>query len=876
MTDSNRIKAQAMLCFGELLELSSDEEMAARLRDLRASDPELAHEVEQLLACDSEASGMLDRGLREFVPTLVQDLDLDGSAVNETRAGTRIGHFVLREALGCGGMGEVWLAERRDGDLLQTAALKLIRHGFDSTEMLARFRQERRILAGLEHPGIARFIEGGLTEDGRPYYVMEYVEGVPVTVYARENRLSVRERVELMLAICDAVAYAQQRLVVHRDLKPGNVLVDRTGRVRLLDFGIAKLLTADADAHATATGVRAMSPAYAAPEQFLDQTISTATDVYSLGVLLYELLTGELPHRRKSASLAEIAQSLQRETTQRPSAALRRHSGNVPDDPLVQPRYRHALNRDLDLIALKALRGEPERRYPTAAALGADLQRWLDGRAVEAAGDSTRYRLGKFVRRFKLEIGSAILILTALGAGLMLAIKQAEIAEAQAQRAALEARRAQQSLDFMAGMFGAADPQSAQHTDSIATALDQGTRQALQGFSDDPLLQGTILLRLAEVQLNRYNSPAAQELLLAAQQRLQGQLPEPDPQSMLMASLFGTWHYRAGNYVESRPWLQRAADEADQLGNRRAQLAALSLLYALPDAADSALPTPLSGQQELLALAERHFGADHPDTAARHVALAVNAENVGEYALAERHLRVAIQIFEKDGDEPRTDLLHAWTVLAGVLDRVGQVTEARMYFAKALPGLRQIYGDDSPGVASALFSEGILLLTEGEPQRAEANFRGVLAMTSPGVMTLAHAERYLGTALRSQQRIDEAIATYARAEQRYRSLQSPITDVQAMRARADQGYARVLGGDPSGIDLLREAVVGIEAIRGERHYDLLQSLIHLGTALIDFERPSEARPVLERARSIAEELLGAEHTMTTRAIEQLQRINATP
>ena len=311
--------SRALACFDELVELDAAAR-AARLAEWRTTDPELAAALERMLAADAE-SGVLDRSIGAFGSSGAARAQAAAAASAPRQ---RIGAFELARPLGQGGMGEVWLAEREEAGFRQQVALKLLRRGLHGDDSQRRFVQERRILAELSHPAIARFIDGGVTDQAVPWYAMEFVDGVPITEYAAAHNLDVRARVALIVQVAAAVAYAQNRLIVHRDLKPSNILVDAEGRPHLLDFGIAKLLAESAPANETASGLRAMSPAYAAPEQVLDQPISTATDVYALGVVLYELLTGQLPHQRGGASLETLAEQVRSEITERPSVRARR------------------------------------------------------------------------------------------------------------------------------------------------------------------------------------------------------------------------------------------------------------------------------------------------------------------------------------------------------------------------------------------------------------------------------------------------------------------------------------------------------------------------------------------------------------------------
>ncbi len=413
--------------FDELAELPP-EPRARRLAELETEDPALAIRLARLLAADGQTAEFLIRPAAELL-----DAVDEGPVVKASLPpGTRIGSWRLLGLLGRGGMGEVYCAEREEGTFTQRAALKLIKRGMDSAAIVQRFVRERQILSRLEHPGIARLLDGGSAADGRPFFVLERVVGVPITEYCRTRGLGLEERLRLLQSVCAAIDSAHRSLVVHRDLKPANILVTEEGQVKLLDFGIAKLLAGDEDeetAHLTQLEARVLTPAYAAPEQILGEPITTATDVYALGVLLFELVTGALPHARERRSLGSLAGAVVRETVERPSAVLRRMAAADAT------RVARSVAGDLDLIVLTALHRDPARRYLSAAALADDLGRFLAGRPIRARPDSRGYRLRKFAGRNRLPVAAAALGLAALLAGLGMALWEAHDARLSAQRA---------------------------------------------------------------------------------------------------------------------------------------------------------------------------------------------------------------------------------------------------------------------------------------------------------------------------------------------------------------------------------------------------------------------------------------------------------
>lgn len=360
-----------------------------------------------------------------------------------------LGPWQIGALVGRGGMGEVYEARRADGAFELRAAVKLLKRGLDTDSVVRRFLRERRILAQLAHPNIAHLLDAGVAPDGRPYLVMEFVEGLPITHYASSRVLPIHELLTLMLTVCDAVQVAHVRHIVHRDLKPSNVLVTPEGKVKLLDFGIAKLLDDEEGKEETKMQGEStpFTPEYAAPEQILGAQGTTASDVYSLGVILMELLTERLPHQRRGQSATEIALSLNKETVERPSTILRRERGRL-SEPVRLARLK-AVTRDLDLIVLKALHADPARRYATAQEFGDDLMRLMHLQPVLARPDSRAYRVGRYIRRNRLVVSAASAVMLALTLGLAAALWQAQAAIAARNDALRRQQQADDLLQFM-------------------------------------------------------------------------------------------------------------------------------------------------------------------------------------------------------------------------------------------------------------------------------------------------------------------------------------------------------------------------------------------------------------------------------------------
>src|SRR6266480_5389169 len=410
--------------FEQALELPQDQRPAF-LQENCNSDAEVRREVESLLNSHERAGNFIDQPSLFFADDTLRD---NGSTL---QAAKLIGSYRIVRELGRGGMGAVYLAERADEQYKKQAAIKLIKRGMDTDSVLRHFRNERQILAGFDHPNIARLFDGGTTDDGLPYFVMEYVEGFPINEYCAAHKVSLVERLKLFREVCAAVSYAHRHTVIHRDIKMSNILVTSEGTPKLLDFGIAKILQPGGGPEAlmTMTGVRLMTPEYASPEQVRGEPVTTASDVYSLGVVLYELLTGRSPYHFTSRSPSDVAREITDTEPPRPSAALA--GGEEAKFGPTGIRNSKVLKGDLDNIVLMALRKEPERRYQSVEQFSEDIRRHIEALPVRARKDTVTYRANRFIRRNKLAVAATLLVLVSLIAGLLATTWQAHRATVQ-------------------------------------------------------------------------------------------------------------------------------------------------------------------------------------------------------------------------------------------------------------------------------------------------------------------------------------------------------------------------------------------------------------------------------------------------------------
>ncbi|MEW6167010.1 MAG: serine/threonine-protein kinase [Pseudomonadota bacterium] len=709
------LQRRALTLFGELAGLDAAER-AARLDALATGEPALHRELLALLRADARV-GVLERDAASVLATPPEG----ASADRERMIGRQLGAWRITGLLGSGGMGTVYAAERSDGGFEQHAAVKLIRIGLDRPELRERFRRERRILAQLQHPHIATLLDGGIGEDGAPYLAMERIDGAPIDRWCDTRSLDLHARVRLFRQVCAAVGHAHRNLVVHRDLKPANVLVTPDGVAKLMDFGIAKLLDETGDG-LTRTRERVFTPEYAAPEQLHDGPITTATDVYALGALLYTLLAGTPPcgDARRLQPLALLG----RDPEPLPRAALRLDPARLQARGHLRAQtLARALRGDLDAIVQRCLQREPAARYASVASLDADLQAWLDGLPVSASRGRRLYRAGKFVRRHRAGVAAAAAAFVALAAGLSLALWQAQRAGAAAQQAQREAERARQVERFLAGLFEAADPAQSRGEDATARELlERGAQRVDTELAGQPLAQAEMLEVLGRVyqRLGRFDRAA--ELLERATTRLRDAGAEPLRLARAL-HLAGEAQSDNGRYAEAGERLREAA-----------------------------------------ALRRRHLGAAHPETADTLAVLGTNLHLAGRLDEAAAALEQARAIHEASLDRTDPRRLTVMTYLADLaLDR-GEAGKAVAIHREVLDTVLDLHGELYPDAATGMTNLGWALGADGRLaearqmlERAITVRTRILDRNDPNLATSWH---HLGVTLRS-------LGEYAQAEQAF-------------------------------------------------------------------------------------------------------------
>ena len=792
-----------------------EEERAAFLDRECAADPEAVRAaVERLLDRSSGTKALATGGGLEA-------LDVDGGelANEEVGPGDRIGPWRLAEEIGRGGMGIVYRAERADGQFEQQVALKLLSSAAGGDEAIARFERERQIVARLEDPAIARLLDGGLTEHGRPWFVMELVDGLPLDRYCDERRLSITERVKLVEEVGRAVAHAHRNLIVHRDLKPSNILVTGDGRIKLLDFGIAKPL-AEPSAAVTRTVQRVLTPEYASPEQFSGEAISTASDVYQLGLLLFEVLAGRPAREIDSRSPVALAEAASDAPTASPSTAVGRADKQTAEsaarlrrtDPA---RLVRALRGDLDQIVLKALRTEPALRYQSAAELVADLENYRADRPVSACVDTLGYRARKFWQRHRLGV-------TAAAGFVMLLAVAAVVATLQARRIAVERDRAQALMEraervksYALGLSSLADPARRPGDEvPVTDLLSQGVERAETELADEPDLLAEVLGELAQIYSNLSLYEPAETLLRRALELQQGIVADSPAVATLLEEL--------GSVL-----LERDSPESEELFLRALELRRAQVGPDAPETAGALRRLArarfsnhlYSEAEELLrqaiAIHRRHLRPDDLQLGEELGDLAQTVNRQGRLEEAEELHRQALLIYRvHHGTTPHPQLASGLNNLALTLWDLERWQEGDQLMQESIDLMHRLYGEEHADIATSLGNWAGSRLGRGDPASAAELYGQALAMRKSVL-----GERH----------------------------------VRVAQTTAQLGEALQAAGRPQEAEeLVRESLAIFREQLPAGHPSFGRVLRDLGSVLLDLDRPAEAEVALVEMMTVYE------------------------
>jgi serine/threonine-protein kinase len=786
-------------------------EQHAFVRGETAGDDELCELVCAML--DADAGGT--ESVQAIVADAIRDLTVEPPVPGEQR----LGPYRLVSEIGRGGMGTVYLAERDDGAFDQRVAVKVVR-GLLDRDRIRRFRAERQILATLDHPNIARLLDGGTTADGLPYLVMEHVEGTPIDVYCRERQLDVPERLRLFATVCDAVIHAHRHLIIHRDIKPTNILVTTDGTPKLLDFGIAKLLdTDDPDlAMDTMTGMRVLTPDYAAPEQVRGQPVTTATDVYALGVLLFELLTERRPHTFRALTAQEIERVVCDTDAPRPSTV------------------RQSIDEDLDVIVGTALQKDQARRYLSVEAFVDDVRRMLDGLPIHARASTWRYRTRRFVSRNRWGVAAAAtFVLMLVGFAVIVSLQAARIAR-ERDFAQQERDAAEQVASFMVDMFEVADPgESRGATVTARELLDRGAERVETGLADQPGVQGR------------------------------------------MMTTMGRAYRGLGLFAQSQDLLERALDRREQVESHYSDAVA-ETLGELGDivGARGNYEEAERHHREALAIRQALHGTSHDTVAFALNDLGTTLQRLARYDEAEEALAQAIAIWREVRPAGDPQIASGLNNLGLLLRRVNRYGEAEPVLQEALDIRRRAFREPHPEIANSLMQMGQLKNELGQLDEAEALMRESLAMR---LQMLGPDHPDVGTSYNNLASLLHDRRDYDRAEEMYRASiainRKRLGEEHPESAVTLNNLASLLE-DRGDLDqaeaIFREALAIRRKALGEEHPAVARGLNNLAIVLIKQNKIAEAQVLAERSLAVKRKALGDEHVETAQGLVVLARV----
>jgi serine/threonine protein kinase/Tfp pilus assembly protein PilF len=788
-----------------------------------ADDPTLADEVMALLEEDARGNVLLDRDVSHLARAV---LDAPATPVVPLDA---FGPYRISSMLGEGGMGVVYLAER--ADLGSKAAIKILRDAWLSPARRERFAAEQRTLAQLNHPSIARLFDADTLPDGTPWFVMEYVEGMPLTAYCDTHASTITQRLRLLRDVCEAVQHAHRHAIIHRDLKPSNILVTEDGTVKLLDFGIAKQLESLEGADLTRTGFRVMTPAYAAPEQVRGGRLGIHTDVYSLGVVLYELLAGRLPFDFTDKTPGDVERSILEEEPERPSVAARA----MPALPIGTSRMQSASKAqwaDLDVLCLKAMHKDPARRYASVEALVRDIDHYLAGQPLEARRDSLRYRSGKFVRRNWRQVLYASLVF--LGTVGLVVFYTLRLTSAR-NDALAQAARTERIQRFMTDLFQGNEGEAVGPADTlrVVTLVDRGAQQA-RSLDRDPAVQAELFETLGRLY------------------RTLGRLTPAD--SLLRAALTG----RRALYGPTHP---AVASSLIALGELR-------LAQAEYDSAEALI-------RDGMAIARRTVSPTDPTIARATTALGQVLSERGEYAKAEPVLLEAVRL-QTRGDTVTPGLASALTDLANTYYYVGRYGTSDSLNQRVLAMDRDLYGARHAYVADVLINLGAIRFEWGKFAEAEQYYRDALSINEawygPNHPETASNLTALGRALASEQRLTEADTVLRRAlevsERVYGPVHPRVASALNELSRVKQSEKKL---DEAEAGFRRMAEI-YKSVYNDHHYVIGVALSNIAGVLQERQQYAQAEALFREAIRRYDGLLAPDHQLVGIARSRLGRV----
>ena len=856
-------------------------ERAAYLARACGDDVELRSSVESLLESDNRTEDPLLQAIGQAAESLLEDHQ-------DRLIGTRVGAYRIVSILGHGGMSTVYRGERDESQYQQTVAIKVLQHATLHPRLRNRLHSERHILATLDHPSIARLIDSGDLDDGTPYLVMEHVDGESIDSYCDSRTLFIRERLELFVQVCAAVQYAHRNLVVHRDIKPSNIFVTAEGAPKLLDFGIAKLLAPESLSHTlpvTRLQERILTPENAAPEQVLGRPITTATDTYALGVLLYQLVTGRSPYRLLSYSQLQLERAICMDDPLRPSQMVVAKLGNEKDADrsrisdrrgLSPQRLRTRLSGDLDAIIAMAMRKEPDRRYPSVEALADDLNRHLLGQPVRARHGDWRYNTAKFLRRHLIMVAgvTAAFLGLALVAGVTLwenhRIEMAREATAQ------ERDRAQQVSAFLVDVFSQADPFTAQGKELTAKELlDRGAAKINGNLNLQPEVRAQLLESIGLAYRRQGLAEGAIPLFEQAVDIRRREQPLDNARIAVAVANLARAMTDAGHLISAEAYLEQAVTLSESGSTApKAQTADILVQFgnfALDAKSDPARASQLFGRAQTIYRAT--IGEQNQQMAAALNGLASAAVWIDDYSLAEHYQREALAIFRSTVSHNHPDNAVALATLGYILIQRGKYVDAEQILNEALQIESNVFGVDNQRSAAIQADLGILYDREGDTPRAIAATQTALKITREHLGSRHYLSGYYLDALANLYlKANDLPAAEADARQALAvySLALPARHLYVASTHQLLGEVLLRRGSPIEAEAeLRIALDMNSGLAGPNSWRAARSEASLGWLLITRDRAAEGEPMLLAARSKLLSTVGSQHPATRQATARL-------
>lgn len=829
------------------------EERTTYIEKSCAGNPDLLNEVKSLLEQE-------DAPLFEYPLVNVQSsLIFSDEAVIEDQV---IGPYRLVRKIASGGMGHVYLAVRNDDHFERFVALKIIRKGVVSDDVLARFYEERQILASLNHPNIARLFDGGTTDDGLPWFAMEYVEGIPITEYCRHHHCTLEQKLNLFLDICSAVQYAHQNLIVHRDLKPANILITENGHPKLLDFGIAKLIDMEMKSGQTQTQNRMLTPEYASPEQVTNESISTVSDVYSLGVLLFELLTGQLPYQFKERTPSKIEETICNEIPQKPSVFS----------------LNKELRGDLDNISMMALKKDPSERYSSVEQFADDICKYQMALPIVARRNSFTYRSRKFLKRHRWSVAASTVIVCLVISFAIVTFVQSQAIEVRAIEAETERDRAEEISDFLINLFQSVDPSEARDESlSAVELLHRGSERVDRELADQPDLQSELYQVISDVyeSLGLYESGInMSQKALHLQRSLYG---EYHPEIATSLNSLGWLYHQQGDYAKSDSLLQSALVmrqnlyEGDHLEIARTlnDLAVLKQSQGDYMATDTLLSRALNIRRKLL-------GDNHESVGIALSNYAALKWRMGDIDSAEVMMRESLNILQVNFGSENLRVAVAMTNLAAMLISNHKIDEAEPLYREALEIRYQLVGEEHPDVAYSLAHLGNLLRVKGEYEEAEKHLLKSLELRKK---LLGKQHILVGDSSRLLAYLYYKTNRYRLSEKYYLSaidiFESAFPDGHTRTADVQHSLAEVYleMNDPIRAEpFFRKAMATRERFFGSDDIRTITSMINLGVSLFENGKGSESRRMLESGLDLLRKTNRDDEELTGLAESTLARL----